>query len=265
MKKKYRTRFLYFFFVLFGFFGNKKKIQNQTSVFFFFVQLYIIKNLQQTLIFCYCCTMSVKVGATTLCDIMKECGSDKSTIHNYAHVYHVLFKHMRNKKITLFEVGIGSNNVNIPSNMGENGVPGASLKGWARYFPHANIYGADIDQDCLFKQDRISTFYVDQCDRHVIADMWKAYNGAKLDIFIDDGLHDVCGNVTLFEESQHMIKIGGFYIIEDVLNYLIPHYLKYIKLWKIAFPNWEFTLLELPTCENHIDNNLIVCQLINKN
>ena len=44
------------------------------------------------------------------------------------------------------------------------GKPGASLRVWRDYFPNAIIYGADIDKDILFAEERIKTFYIDQLD-----------------------------------------------------------------------------------------------------
>ena len=46
--------------------------------------------------------------------------------------------------------------------MGKYGKPGASVKAFRDFFSNANIYGADIDKEILFKEHKISTFYVDQ-------------------------------------------------------------------------------------------------------
>ena len=78
---------------------------------------------------------------TELCKIMGKSGSDKgninlsNTAHNYTILYDYLFSHLKDKEIRLFELGLGTNNPNLPSSMGINGVPGASLYGWKEYFP----------------------------------------------------------------------------------------------------------------------------------
>jgi len=101
-------------------------------------------------------------------------GSDKGTAdnsskkpyswnsHTYGAYYSKLFDHCKKNIFRIFECGLGTNNVTIPSNMGVNGKPGASLRAWKDYFQNANIYDGDIDKNILFDEPRIKTFYVDQ-------------------------------------------------------------------------------------------------------
>ena len=56
---------------------------------------------------------------------------------------------------------------------GVDGKPLASLRAWRDYFKNAKIFGADVDKDCLFNEDRIKTFYVDQSDKDSVINMWK--------------------------------------------------------------------------------------------
>jgi len=51
--------------------------------------------------------------------------SGNKNSHNYTILYDNLFKNIRNNKLRVFELGLGTNNPNIPSSMGENGKPGA--------------------------------------------------------------------------------------------------------------------------------------------
>ena len=81
----------------------------------------------------------------------------------------------------IFEVGIGTNNLDVPSNMGENGKPGASLKMWRNYFKKAKIYGADIDTRILFNSNKIKTYYVDQYSKKSIKKMWSSINKKNFD------------------------------------------------------------------------------------
>ena len=68
---------------------------------------------------------------TELCEIMTKYGSDKGTgPHNYTILYYELFKNIRYESLNIFELGLGTNNIDTPSNMGKNGKPGASLRGW---------------------------------------------------------------------------------------------------------------------------------------
>ena len=116
----------------------------------------------------------------------------------------------------VFECGLGTNNPDFQSNMTVNGMPGASLRVWRDYFKNAQIYGADIDKDILFQEDRIKTYYVDQLNTPSIENMWKNIGINNFDIIIDDGLHTSDANVNLFINSINKLKKNGIYIIEDV-------------------------------------------------
>tara|TARA_B110000003_G_C16345170_1_gene416444 strand:- start:39 stop:506 length:468 start_codon:yes stop_codon:yes gene_type:complete len=60
-------------------------------------------------------------------------GSDKSTIHNYHFIYGSLFEN--NKKIKkILEIGLGTDDENLISNMGRFGKPGASVKAFRDFF-----------------------------------------------------------------------------------------------------------------------------------
>jgi len=204
--------------------------------------------------------------STPLCEIMGKCGSDKGSLnidhswHNYTTFYYSIFKDLREKKLRIFELGLGTNNVNIPSNMGENGIPGASLFGWSEFFFDSHIFGADIDNDILFNTNKIKTFYCDQTDPEVIKKMWNEPElQDNFDIIIEDGLHTFNANVTFFENSIHKLKPNGYFIIEDILNseaYLFEHK---IKEWESQYKDCLFKLLKIPSSRNpSYDNNLIV-------
>ena len=68
-----------------------------------------------------------------------------------------LFSQKKNSVTNIFEIGLGSINTKIVSNMGKFGKPGASLRAFRDFCPNAIIYGADIDQSILFKEERIKT------------------------------------------------------------------------------------------------------------
>ena len=112
--------------------------------------------------------------STILCEMMGRFGSDKGFIniqscwHNYTTFYYSIFKDLREKQLRVFELGLGTNNTNIPSNMGPNGKPGASLFGWSEFFHNSHIFGADIDSNILFNTNKIKTFYCDQTNSEII-------------------------------------------------------------------------------------------------
>lgn len=156
---------------------------------------------------------------TPLCDLFKKHGSDKSTWHNYSTLYDFLFKKLNllESTINLFELGLGTNNINVKSNMGLTGIPGASLYAFSEYLKDTIIYGADVDEGILFQTDRIKTFFCDQTDPKVIEEMWSKID-CEFDVIIDDGLHEAHANITFCKNSFHKLKDGGVFIIEDILN-----------------------------------------------
>lgn len=174
--------------------------------------------------------------------------------HNYADFYSIIFDHTRNSVKKVFECGLGTNNTDVPSNMGADGKPGASLRVWRDYFPNANIYGADIDKRVLFEEPRIKTFYVDQCDPIVIDNMWAEIETKDFDLIIDDGLHTFEAGKCLFENSINNLSQSGIYIIEDVS---IPDLVKYQEFFKNKNYNVKYINLIRSTV-NVRDNNMVM-------
>ena len=208
---------------------------------------------------------SINVNTTTeLCDIMIRNGSDKGGVgnwHNYTLVYDKLFNKLRQSSLRLFELGIGSNNPSIPSNMGVYGTPGASLRGWTQYFPNAMIFGADVDKDILFEDNRIQTFHCDQLDPVSICGLWS--NNSLIDnfdIIIEDGLHTFEANVCFFENSIHKLKADGIYVIEDIAIKDVQLYKDKITHWKSAYPHLSFELVVVPHPRNTGDNCLLIAR-----
>jgi SAM-dependent methyltransferase len=145
--------------------------------------------------------------------------------------------------------------------MGIHGTPGASLRGWARYFPYGSIFGADIDRDILFQTDRIKTYYCDQTNPQSIRQMWANDDLSEpFDIIIEDGLHEFDANVCFFENSIHKLKKGGYYIIEDIDQPSFEKWTDQLNKWKRAYPDYTFTPMSIPSERNKWDNNLLVVE-----
>lgn len=196
---------------------------------------------------------------TELCFLFEKYGSDKSVWHNYSKFYYELFKNIRYNKNRIFELGIGSNNINIPSNMGEEGKPGASLRAWKEFFPNSLIFGADIDKNILFKEERINTFFCNQKSKKLIKNLWNNSELIeKFDIIIDDGLHDYFSNILFFMNSIHKLKKGGIYIIEDIKLKYKYNIEKNINKWRKKYVNLDIKFLMLKNKKNIIDNNLLI-------
>lgn len=198
---------------------------------------------------------------TDLCTIMKNYGSDKGLgWHNYTTLYAPLLMHLKSMEdVHVFEVGIGTNNPNLPSSMGVDGVPGASLRGWSTWLPHARIVGADIDENIMFTTDRITTYTVDQLNPTTIQQMWQndSLYDTLFDVIVDDGLHLFRANDQFLTLSHHKLKNTGIYIVEDILPHeiqlfeqSIPKYLQWFRQGRVV------TLPNPKNCNN--DNNLLV-------
>ena len=90
-------------------------------------------------------------------ELLQKHGSDKATMHDYWRVYEKVFAASQDGRGIILEVGMGTNNPLIPSNMGGYFTPGGSLRAWQAYFSNFEILGADIDREILFAEGRINT------------------------------------------------------------------------------------------------------------
>ncbi len=198
----------------------------------------------------------------TLCD---RHGSDKGSIgsvsraypwrpHTYADYYDRLLRGRRKHVRLVFECGVGTTRMDISSTMGEAGRPGASLRVWRDYFPTAEIYGADIDPNVLFEDDRIRCFHMDQTDATSIARFWASVNRDGFDLIIDDGLHEFTAGICLFENSIDRLDADGTYVIEDVNWTDLVRYRNYFAQSKYLA---DFIVLESRGPARN-DNNLVV-------
>lgn len=99
--------------------------------------------------------------------------------------------------------------------MGPRANEGASLKVWRDYFPNAEVIGVDIDEKCLFTDERIATFQLDQTNLSAIRKLERTLN-RDFDLVVDDGLHLFEAGVTLFSGLRHRLRKGAYYVVEDV-------------------------------------------------
>lgn len=146
--------------------------------------------------------------------LLRYYGSDKPTRHDYHLVYAPIFADI-GSVTCLLEIGLGSNNEDVPSNMGKTGRPGASLRAFRDYLPGCNVYGADVDERILFSEDRIVTSRVDQTDK-VSMRALAARLPEGLDLVIDDGLHSPNANLAVLLLGLEKVRQGGWIVIEDV-------------------------------------------------
>ena len=164
-----------------------------------------------------------------LAQLLAQYESDKSTKHDYHRVYAALLQGKRGLPLRILEIGLGTNNTNIPSNMGRDGKPGASLRAFRDWGKNFSVYGADIDKDILFSEERISTFFVNQTDTHTLNDLSLHFPAQSFDLVIDDGLHTPWANLNTINFALKLIKPGGYIVIEDILE-------RHLSQWKVFMP-----------------------------
>jgi hypothetical protein len=154
---------------------------------------------------------------------------------------------------------LGTNNPNALSNMGVFGSPGASLRAWRELFPRALVYGADIDAEILFDEDRIKTFFCDQLEPRSIRALWSLPElAAGADIIVEDGLHSFEANVSFLEGSLDKLLPGGTYIAEDIAwDCSAKWHDRIERVYSRQFPTYEFAFVSLGP---HGYNNLLVAR-----
>lgn len=145
-------------------------------------------------------------------------GSDKTNTHSYEYIYSNILEDLGvSRSLNILEVGLGTNNPNLISTMGSNGKPGASVRAFRDFLPNSNIYGADVDKNILFTENRIQTFYVDQLQYDSFQGLVLP-NNKKYDLIIDDGLHNIAANMNTLLFGLNNISVGGYVVIEDIAN-----------------------------------------------
>lgn len=160
-------------------------------------------------------------------DFFSYYGSDKSDLHNYHFVYGAILRDKREDFLRILEIGIGTNNIDIPCNMGKNGKPGASLRAFRDWAPNSSIFGADIDRCILFSEERISTFFVDQTVPDTLKALGSNFPKGSFDLIVVDGLHNTWANLNTVVLGLGLVKTNGIIVVEDIPKEDIP-------VWQIA-------------------------------
>ncbi len=174
--------------------------------------------------------------------ILNKYDSDKNrgvTRRSYGHSYGAFYDNLFSK----FDRG-------NPINILELGVEkGGSLLAWKEYFPHANVYGVDI-QD-IRPQKYISntvTFY-----KMDLRDAVEKFKDMKFDIIIDDSDHAWETLCFVVPNYFKLLKPVGAMVLEDIM---IPN--KYIEEIKKVMPaNTKMTTHDFRKLRNRHDDFII--------
>jgi len=161
----------------------------------------------------------------------KMYGTDKIPQHGYHRFYDKeLIEYKNMKEIGILEIGVDNFK---------------SIDMWKSYFPHAFIYGIDIDKE--YKGERIHIFRTDQSN---INNLEIIKNEITLPIYFinDDGSHIPEHQLISFDFLfSNVLQEGGVYIIEDVevsywrngnlygynANYGVGHDLSIVEKFKL--------------------------------
>lgn len=127
-------------------------------------------------------------------------GTDKGSIsHGYLRHYECALRHLRDKPITLLEIGVAA---------------GSSLRMWATYFQRATIIGVDVNGAAMqHAGERRIVEIGSQGDPDFLAGLAAKYSP---DVIVDDGSHRADHILLTFQILYPTLRPGGIYIVEDV-------------------------------------------------
>jgi len=160
-------------------------------------------------------------------ETFKRHGSDKSSVHDYHRVYCRIFQKLGLDAPNILEIGLGSNNAGVPSNMGRKGKPGASLRAWRELFPSSNVVGADIDSSILFQEQNITTYELDQTSRKSWESFSHKIGSMRFNLIVDDGLHSPTANLKTLLYGINLLQEDGYLVVEDIHPRSVP-------IWSLA-------------------------------
>ena len=177
-------------------------------------RLLTIQPSSQAKAFSYNHDATEQIKPERLGNLFDKYGSDKTTPHKYDEIYEHYLADKRESIASIFEIGIGTYDLSINSNMGKDGKPGASLYAFSEWAKNALVYGADIDEKILFNSERIETFYLNQL-------IPRTFNSVliripQLDIAIVDGLHTPRADLNSLMKIIPKMKRDGHIFVEDV-------------------------------------------------
>ena len=137
---------------------------------------------------------------TALCGLAVQWGCDKAPAirHGYTPFYHRLLAGRRIERV--LEIGV---------------YQGASLRMWRDYWPHAGIFGLDIDPAALFNEGGIQTRLCDAGDAGQLTQT-AVELGGNFDLIVDDGSHRPNDQIVAVNALLPFLTPTGIYVIEDV-------------------------------------------------
>tara|TARA_R100000008_G_scaffold372_2_gene319 strand:- start:10842 stop:11777 length:936 start_codon:yes stop_codon:yes gene_type:complete len=164
----------------------------------------------------------------TLTKLANKFGTDKGTTtgccSGFTLLYEHYFEYSRHDKINILEIGLNNGGPEHgENNMNRKIEDFPSIRMWHEYYHKADIWGFDINALKTSDTDleRFRFFQGDQGSLDSYKDFKKVlkqvYNKTSeiFEIIIDDASHAFYHQQLSFINLASLVKIGGFYIIED--------------------------------------------------
>ncbi len=143
--------------------------------------------------------------------LANQYGTDKGNQefgrHYYTRVYHQLFAPLRDRPITLLEIGLRHPDEHRDS------VVAPSLRMWRDYFPYARLIGFDIADFSNVSLPNCRILQGDMSSRENLSHLFAL---GPFDIVIDDGSHASTHQQIALACLFPYVTPGGFYFIEDL-------------------------------------------------
>lgn len=174
-------------------------------------------------------------------------GTDKDTKHSYLDIYQSLFDSIKNKNLSILEIGIQF---------------GASSLLWQEYFVNSKLTLIDIEYQLT--EDIKSKLSKDRCDL-IIFDAYddvnfKTLEDKKFDIIFDDGPHTLESQIFVVNNYTKLLSENGILIIEDIQVFNDTE-----KLKKLLGSNFDVEIIDLRHIKNRYDDVLFIAKKNNNN
>lgn len=151
--------------------------------------------------------------------LFNSAGSDKGSEvywgegvpHMYALTYEPLLAPLRDRHFNLLEIGLDT-----ASQVTGDPRDAPSLRAWREFFPHATLFGYDINDFRFFNQPNTHTFQGDQACPEQLRRFIDENGHPRFAIVIDDGSHVPSHQQIALAHLFVHLEACGVYVIEDL-------------------------------------------------
>ncbi len=149
--------------------------------------------------------------------LFDHCHTDKRTWHTYVPTYERLLGERRHEIKRVLELGI---------------FYGESLRGWAEYFPNADVIGLDNDNNAIGAamsrgdyNGRLHAYHGDVRDPQILQMIGNTHG--EFDLIVDDASHRPIDQYHALKILWDYVTVGGYYFVEDLELDKRPDFISY--------------------------------------